>query len=286
MQEVILLSDTIHSINTSNVRISKKTRCTGRCPCALCLQAGLPCDYNASYSRGRLPPVVFDEAALASRDDAENVDSSGHVSNVSQPVQELSPLSIGRRLDEETARSNTNLNVPNLASMAIPSSRTSPEPSQTDLQGHYVGPSSGVSFLLRVQKKLHQTLSFSHSSSIFTFGDAPLPEFDPTFFVLPPHSNAKELVDRYFNFVVPTHRFLHQPTVENWVEEFYETMGVMHDKENAPGRTAVLLMIFAQATDYMPNSNSAAKDKLDIRYFTVSKTLLVNNLTGTVLVIS
>lgn len=67
----------------------------------------------------------------------------------------------------------------------MPSSRNSPEPSQTDLQGHYVGPSSGVSFLLRVQKKLHQKVSFSQNSSIFTFGDAPLPDFNPSFFILP-----------------------------------------------------------------------------------------------------
>ena len=43
---------------------------------------------------------------------------------------------------------------------------------------------SGVSFLIRVQKKLHEKLSFSQTSSIFTFGDAPLPEFDPSYFVL------------------------------------------------------------------------------------------------------
>ena len=48
-----------------------------------------------------------------------------------------------------------------------------PEPPQEDLQGHYIGPASGVSFLLRVQKRLHQAISFSvPSNSIFTFGDA------------------------------------------------------------------------------------------------------------------
>jgi hypothetical protein len=89
-----------------------------------------------------------------------------------------------------------------------------------------VGPSSGVSFLLRVQKKLHQKVSFSPNSSIFTFGDAPLPEFDPSFFVLPPKDDAEKLVARYFEYAIATHRFLHRPTVEQWLEEFYDGLGV------------------------------------------------------------
>lgn len=135
------------------------------------------------------------------------------------------------------------------------SSRTSPEPSQTDRQGHYVGPASGVSFLLRVQKRLHQTLSFSRASSIFTFGDAPLPDFDPSFFVLPPRDEAQRLADRYFDFAVPTHRFLHRPTVNNWLDELYETMGMMRNKDDGPARTAVLFMVFAQAREYTPTKD-------------------------------
>lgn len=142
----------------------------------------------------------------------------------------------------------------------MPSSRNSPEPSQTDLQGHYVGPSSGVSFLLRVQKKLHQKVSFSQNSSIFTFGDAPLPDFNPSFFILPAKSDAERLVARYFDFAVPTHRFLHRPTVEAWMEEFYENLGVMRQKDGARERTAVLFMVMAQAKDYMPDQSSSPAD--------------------------
>jgi len=134
----------------------------------------------------------------------------------------------------------------------IHSSRNSPEASQTDRQGHYVGPSSGVSFMLRVQRKLHEKASYSYSqdSSIFTFGDAPLPEVDPSLFIMPTKQDAKELLGRYFDFAVPTHRFLHRPTVEVWLEEFYETKGTMKDKRFAPSRTALLFMTFAQAREY------------------------------------
>lgn len=132
-----------------------------------------------------------------------------------------------------------------------PLSRSSPEPTQTDRQGHYIGPSSGVSFLLRIQKKLHENSSSSPHSSIFTFGDAPLPEFDPTFFVLPPKDEAQRLVERYFDFAAPTHRFLHRPSIERLLEEFYERRGELVG-EDGVSRTALLLIVFAQGLAYMP----------------------------------
>lgn len=82
-------------------------------------------------------------------------------------------------------------------------SRTSPEPAQaqTDSQGHYVGSSSGVSFLIRIQKRLHQNTPTSQDSSIFAWGDSPLADFDPTFFVLPPKPDAQRLVERYLSLI-------------------------------------------------------------------------------------
>jgi hypothetical protein len=151
--------------------------------------------------------------------------------------------------------------VPGDDTVRDPLSRSSPEPTQTDQQGHYIGPSSGVSFLLRVQKKLHENSSLSHDSSIFTFGDAPLPEFDPTFFVLPPKADGQRLVERYFDFAAPTHRFLHRPTIEKMLHEFYETQGDMRNKEDAASKTALLLIVFAQAQAYMPPGISAEDNR-------------------------
>ncbi|RYO92581.1 hypothetical protein DL766_008737 [Monosporascus sp. MC13-8B] len=154
------------------------------------------------------------------------------------------------------------------AYMAV-SSQQSPEPSQTDLQGHYVGPASGVSFLLRVQKRLHQAISFSRSSSIFTFGDAPLhpPDFDPSLCMMLPRNDAQRLVDRYFDFAMPTYRFLHRPTIQEWFEEFYDTLGTMCDAHSAPARVALLLMIFAQGRVYMPDNDRPGPPDLSARYF-------------------
>lgn len=142
----------------------------------------------------------------------------------------------------------------------VNSSGNSPAPSQTDLQNHYVGPSSGVSFLLRVQKRLHKALSLTPRSSIFTFGDTPLPESDSWFFVTPPKEYARALIARYFDFAVPTHRFLHRPSIEGYLEELYSNLGAMRDGKGERGKRALLCMVFAQAQEYMPNGDGEYSD--------------------------
>jgi hypothetical protein len=146
-------------------------------------------------------------------------------------------------------------------SSAAHSSRSSPEPLQSDQQGHYVGPASGASFLLRIQRKLvRQKTSLSSESSIFTFGDLPLPEFDPSFFILPPKNEAQALLARYFEFASATHRFLHRPTVEAWLSELYETNGSMKQKATSRSRTALLFIVFALAKSYSKPRLSSDED--------------------------
>lgn len=137
------------------------------------------------------------------------------------------------------------------------SSQQTPEPPQEDLQGHYIGPASGVSFLLRVQKRLHQAISFSVPSSIFTFGDAPMrpSDIDPSFCMILPRDDAQRMFDRYFDFAMPTYRFLHRPTLQEWFNEFYDTLGTMSDGHNATAKIALLFMIFAHARVYMPEND-------------------------------
>ncbi|KAJ4556006.1 hypothetical protein HRR78_001664 [Exophiala dermatitidis] len=147
------------------------------------------------------------------------------------------------------------------------SSQNSPEPSQTDLQGHYIGPASGVSFLLRIQKRLHQAISFTDPNSIFTFGDAPLhpPEFDPSFCMMLPREDAQRLVNRYFDFAMPTYRFLHRPTVQKWFTEFYDTLGIMRNPQSAPAKIALLFIVFAQGRVYMPDNDRPGPPDLQNR---------------------
>ncbi|KAH6951699.1 fungal-specific transcription factor domain-containing protein [Fusarium avenaceum] len=152
---------------------------------------------------------------------------------------------------------------------AVTSVQQSPEPSQEDLQGHYIGPASGVSFLLRVQKRMHEAISFSGPGSIFTFGDAPLrnPDYDPNFCMMLPKEDAQRLVDRYFDFAMPTYRFLHRPTIQEWFAEFYETLGTMRDPNNSAAKVALLFMILAHARVYMPESDRLGPADLSSRYY-------------------
>jgi hypothetical protein len=151
------------------------------------------------------------------------------------------------------------------------SPRNTPEPQrgQTDQQGHYVGNSSAVSFLIRIQKRLHQNSSLSHDSTIFTFGDASLQEFKNSFFLPPSKPDAQKLVEHYFNFAAPTHRFLHRPSIEKLVEEFYETGGEMSGREDGKAKSALLMVVFAQAQAYMPKGSMLKDNRYAVNAFNI-----------------
>lgn len=223
----------------------QKIRCTGKLPCEVCVKKGNRCSYDAFYARGRAPSIVWDNSAGST--------TSPEDSQIRKPSTEAPDR-------------------PSFIVDAI-SPNASPEPCQTDLQGHYVGPASGASFLIRIQKRVFETLKLPQNSSIFTFGDAPLPDVDTSFFLLPPREDTKKLLDKYFDFAVPTHRYLHKPTVEAWFEELYAMSGNVDSTDEARARAAVLFMVFAQASLYMPASVSsdAARTDSSARYFLVAE---------------
>lgn len=163
----------------------------------------------------------------------------------------------------------TSQSVPTQVNSTVQSSRNSPEPAQTDRQGHYVGPASGASFLLRLQHKLQgPPLASSSELSIFTFGDQPLPEIKSRFIILPPRAKADAMLCRYFEYSAATHRFLHRATVEGWLAELYETEGLMRDQSDAGSRIAVIFLVFAFALNYTPQAKSGIIDPA-ARYFAV-----------------
>ncbi|KAF9890077.1 hypothetical protein FE257_006238 [Aspergillus nanangensis] len=152
---------------------------------------------------------------------------------------------------EQAGRFGLSAQLDHHGTAAEPSSRASPELTQMDLEGHYVGGASGVSFILRIQRKLHRTPSY------FSFCDIPLPEFDPTFCLMLSKDDTVRLLQRYFNFTAPVDRFIHQPTVEKWLDEFRETMGAMRNDSSAPARRALLWMIFALSQEHMSRDPAA-----------------------------
>lgn len=161
--------------------------------------------------------------------------------------------------DNTLTKSHQSDYPPLFASPSIPASTPkSLKSNQTGLHGQYIGPASGVSFLQRVQKRLGQAASFSQPDSIFTFGDAPLASIDAdlSLCMMIPREYAQQLLDRYFDFAMPTYRFLHRPTTQAWFGEFYDTFGSMHDSQRAAARIALVLMVLAHGRVYMPEGHN------------------------------
>lgn len=142
----------------------------------------------------------------------------------------------------------------------VPSSRNSEEREVAGVDGQYIGPSSGLTFLVRAQKRLRETASLRREASIFTFGDAPLPNFDTSFFEIPLHAEAVSLMKTYFDFAFPTHRFLHRPTVEGWLDDFYNRRKQVNVPPGTRERNSLVLIMLAHAKLYSKNDSEDDMD--------------------------
>ncbi|PYH89801.1 hypothetical protein BO71DRAFT_453204 [Aspergillus ellipticus CBS 707.79] len=232
----------------------KKTRCTGTLPCVRCAKHSLSCEYNAAYSRG-LPPQPLPAPSSMAEDYAYSPQAKEAAINgsPSQKRSQSARRSLGSDLgSRQQPRVGNEL-----------SQRNSPDPAVTDLEGNYLGPASGVSFLTRVWRRLHQdelhaipdglqNESSPKNTSVFMFGDKPYSDYRETTFTLPPFDKAKELVNLYFDFSMVTYRFLHRGSVEEWLRQVYESNVSSSNPPTGPMvvRTAIILMIFAVSTLY------------------------------------
>ncbi|KAF9889249.1 hypothetical protein FE257_007562 [Aspergillus nanangensis] len=229
----------------------KKTRCTGTLPCVRCTRLSLACEYNAAYSRG-LPPEPLPAQPSAADNNTPALTNLAHQSPAS------------RRSARSSPRTATPSHQP-ISRFAVEevSDRNSPDPVATDFEGNYLGPSSGVSFLNRVWRRLHQdelhtvpdslqNESCSKNTPVCMFGDKPYTDYRETGFTLPPFEKALELIGVYFDFSIVTYRFLHRGSVEQWLKQVYERS---ISSSTLPtgcmvSRTAIILMIFAVSTLY------------------------------------
>lgn len=69
-----------------------------------------------------------------------------------------------------------------------------------------------------------------------------------------PRNDAQKLVDRYFDFAMPTYRFLHRPTIQALFDEFYDSLGILRDPQSAAAKVALLFMVFAHGLVCTPDN--------------------------------
>ncbi|KAF4550586.1 Fungal specific transcription factor domain-containing protein 7 [Elsinoe fawcettii] len=106
-------------------------------------------------------------------------------------------------------------------------------------------------------------MPLSEDISIFAFGDAPLPKTDESFLRLPTISEARQLIRTYFDVAFPTHRFLHEPTVEGWMHELYQHAPAASVKPGSRERAAIVLLVLAHALLYSRKTNPDRDIALD-----------------------
>ncbi|GAB7366421.1 hypothetical protein MBLNU230_g8218t1 [Neophaeotheca triangularis] len=242
----------------------RKVKCDGRQPCQICSKVDASCTFDTTYSRGTAPPIPQAPAQgsqIVPNDGATAIQAAGGAT--------IGPDLLNGAVYQPHTGNHSTCHAPPMASPSVAASNhKSPADSQTagGLHGQYIGPASGVSFLQRVQNRLGQAVSFSHPDSIFTFGDRPLVKSEADMFMIP-REEAQRLLDRYFDFAMPTYRFLHQPTIQAWFGEFYETFGVMRDASTAPAKVALLLMVLAHGRVYMPDDEKPGPSDLSNRLY-------------------
>lgn len=152
------------------------------------------------------------------------------------------------------------------------SSRSSQEADETRFEGDYIGPTSGIAFLHRAQRRFQQDFVRSASStfdgqgtrntSVFSFGDGWFPDYAASEFSFPSKYEAKHLLDRYFDFAMPTYRFLHRPTVNAWLEVLcndHEDQRFQSSTLSSP-KVAIVLLTLATAKLYGEDSDGLLRD--------------------------
>ncbi|KAK9465450.1 fungal-specific transcription factor domain-containing protein [Lipomyces arxii] len=235
----------------------KKTRCSGNLPCVRCVQLGLGCEFTAEYHRGRPPSPEWSGLEVQSSAQKHKLSRlSRETTSSASPLENITQVQDRETEEEEEDENFEKTDGPEyIANLRVHlnggSTRNSPEPPQLDSSGQYVGSSSGISFLMRVQKRLRDIKLPNQSSSILTFGDPELPKASNAgCFILPPKAEGKTMIDFYFSYAMPTYRFLHRPTVERWLEDFYDLFDSTQLSEGAREHFAIIIMLFAHSKKY------------------------------------
>ncbi|KAH8601705.1 fungal-specific transcription factor domain-containing protein [Bisporella sp. PMI_857] len=141
-----------------------------------------------------------------------------------------------------------------------PSCEISQEPEETRFDGHYIGPTSAIAFLYRAQRRFQQDSatksgnpSSSSQASIFSFGDGYQANYSVSELKYPEKEQGNALLARYFDFAMPTYRFLHRQTTELLLDRFYDETQIVSNNHKQPlscAEAAICLLVLATASLY------------------------------------
>lgn len=209
-------------------------RCTGKLPCQHCINAEvhLECAFTAKYTRGKAPPI---QVVTANKDNLAGLPAnvpSHDVRRQSTAYASASSSSESEHFDWQNRerKRKQSQEYPGLASI---SQRAHPRPSFSG--------------------------SLNHQNPLAAFGDPPLPEPDCSFLVLPNLEEGQGQVTVFFETALTESSFLHRPTVDQWLFDFYKTFpyGNVVDK----ARSAIMLTMLA----FSSIRNDFEQDRIDRR---------------------
>jgi hypothetical protein len=103
---------------------------------------------------------------------------------------------------------------------------------------------------------------------VFSFGDGYHLKFSASNIKFPPREQAKHLLDRYFDFAMPTYRFLHRSTVDRWLERLSDEYEGKVNGGNllSDSKTAVVLLCLATVMLVGENATDGEVDDIENRY--------------------
>ncbi|PVH73729.1 hypothetical protein DL98DRAFT_659284 [Cadophora sp. DSE1049] len=244
----------------------KKVRCAGTQPCPRCISNKLRCHYNAEHRRGKPAPPQ----------------PGSHIS--SPELSRATAVSTPDSQSRDQLRDDVENQPGSVPTLLRGPSQSWQGVDENRFENDYIGPTSGIAFLARSQKRFQQdfvesrftNVEQSSQTSIFSYGDGWFPDQQENF-TFPSRDEAKYLLQQYFDFAMPTYRFLHRETVETWFENIHGTME-NDNSELIPvskAKKAVVILILGTAKLYIGDDMERDFENSRI-YYAVAERLLAN----------
>ncbi|KAB5576198.1 fungal-specific transcription factor domain-containing protein [Coniochaeta sp. 2T2.1] len=269
---------------------AKKARCSGTQPCESCVKKVLSCTYVTQYTRGRPPtpppgqvPVEVPAPTMnytVDRQQRVSLNSPGP----SHATQEAFGLLTSRVRSECAPFAN--------GGIGRESSCATPELEAAEIEGQYIDPTSGLTFLHRAYKRFStqpgevtsQLLTGSEKHQpMMSAGDIPCVWDGNVSIRLPPRDVAVEIMEYYFDACVVTYRMFHKQTTQRWLDVMLSnTETKLHPAQGVGyAKAAVVLTIIAIVTyrraKLQPHSRSDNTEVERLRqsdhYFCMAKSL-------------